>query len=169
MEEIISDDVEISLGKLSFRHLRLDSQMLDGIYAEGGKITVVSYFSARSEHTSNRALSRSMARRSPKRGVAATLVNNVALRVHYVVVIQETLTNAKVVFFHLLLRPLDALGDHGMLKNFTFLMSHLVHQRRDTLGIEETHKVVLKAHKELRGTRIALTAGTTTKLTVYTA
>ena len=47
-----------------------------------------------------------------RQGVAPAAVNSAALRVHDVVVLEQALAAAEVVFFDLLLGALDALGDH---------------------------------------------------------
>ena len=96
-------------------------------------------------------------------------VNYRTLLVHHVIVFQQTLTDTEVVFFHLLLSTLDGLGNHAVFNHLTFLESQFVHIVGDTVGSKQTHQVVFQRHEEYRRTRVTLTTGTTTQLTVYTA
>ena len=77
-------------------------------------------------------------------GVAATLVDDLTLGVHHVVVLEETLADAEVVLLDLLLRALYGLVEHAVLQYLALLEAHLVHHRRETVGGEETHQVVLQ-------------------------
>ena len=66
-------------------------------------------------------------------GVAALLIDHGALLVHHVVVFQQALTDTEVVFLHLLLGALDALGNHRTLNTLTFVEAQTVHHLRNTL------------------------------------
>ena len=102
-------------------------------------------------------------------GVAAFAVNRGTLLVHHVIVFQQTLTDAEVVFLDFLLGAFDGLGNHAVLDHIAVLVAHAVHDFRDTVGAEQTHEVVLQRDEELGAAGIALTAGTTTQLTVNAA
>ena len=93
-------------------------------------------------------------------------IHNIPLLVHHVIIFQQAFTDAKVVFFHFLLRPFDRLGDHAVLDHFAFFITHAVHKARDTLTAEHTHQVVFQRYKETGATGIALAAGTATQLPV---
>ena len=60
-------------------------------------------------------------------GVATTLVDDLTLGVHHVIVLEEALTDTEVVFLDLLLGALDGLVEHAVLEYFTFLEAHLIH------------------------------------------
>src|SRR5690606_25808150 len=96
-------------------------------------------------------------------------VDDLALRVHHVVVFQEALADTKVVFFHFLLGALYRIGDHPVLDDLSLLQAQAVHDPRDTLRHEQSHEVVFERHIELRCTRITLTSRTSAKLTVNAA
>ena len=72
------------------------------------------------------------------------LVDHLTLRVHHVVIFQQTLTNTEVVFLHLTLRTFDRFGNHGMLDHVTFFMSQTIHHPNDSLGTEQTHQIILQ-------------------------
>ena len=91
-------------------------------------------------------------------GVAAALVDDFTLGVHHVVVLQEALPDAEVVLLHLLLGPLDALGDHAGLDDLPFFVAHPVHHLAHALRAKQPHQVVLQAHVELARPRVPLTA-----------
>ena len=101
--------------------------------------------------------------------MATTLVDNLTLGVHHVVVLEETLADAEVVLLDLLLRALYGLVEHAVLQYLAFLEAHLVHHRRETVGGEETHQVVLQRDEEDGRPGVTLTPCTTTQLAVYTA
>ncbi len=62
-------------------------------------------------------------------GVAAFLVYHGALLVHYVIIFEQTLTHAEMVFLNLALGTLDALAYHAALNHLAFLESETVHDR----------------------------------------
>ena len=59
----------------------------------------------------------------------AAVVNNLALLVHHVVVVEDVLTHLKVARFDLLLRPFNGLGNHAVLYDFALFCAELVHDR----------------------------------------
>ena len=91
------------------------------------------------------------------------------LLVHHIIILQQTLPYTKVVFLHFLLRTLNALGNHRMLDDLTFLISGKVHHLGNTLATKHTHQVILEANEEHGRTRISLPTGTTTQLPIHTA
>ena len=71
--------------------------------------------------------------------------------------------------FDLALRGLDGLGDHGCLDGHVVGHVGLLHHGADLVharAAEQTHKVVFERQVELRGARVALTAGTAAQLVV---
>ena len=103
------------------------------------------------------------------KGVAALAIDGVALRVHHVVILQQTLTDAEVVLLHLFLRPFDGLGNHAVLDHFAVLQADSVHHIGYFFGAEEAHQFVFEGDVELGAARVALTAGTTAQLAVNAA
>ena len=69
-------------------------------------------------------------------GVATAGVDYVTLRVHHVVVFQQTFTDTEVVFLYLLLGTFYGLAQHIVLQNLAFLETKLIHQAGDLLGSE---------------------------------
>ena len=100
-------------------------------------------------------------------GVAAALVDDLALGVHHVVVFQKALPDAEVVLLHLLLGPLDALGDHAGLDDLPFFVAHPVHHLAHALRAKQPHQVVLQAHVELARPGVSLTARAAAQLAVH--
>ena len=76
--------------------------------------------------------------------VATFRVNNGTLLVHNVVIFQQSFTDTEVVFFHLLLRTFDRVGNHLVLDHLAFLKTEFVHNARDTVGREQTHQVIFQ-------------------------
>ena len=101
-------------------------------------------------------------------GVTAFGVDEVTLLVHDIIVFDESFTDTEVVLLDFLLRPFDGVGDHRVLDHLTFLEAQTVHDTGDTLGTEHTHQVILERYVEDGTTRVTLTTGTTTQLTVHT-
>ena len=102
-----------------------------------------------------------------KQRVAAFFINGFALDIHHIVILQEPLTRTKVVFFHLLLRPFDAVGHHRMLNDVPFFVSHFVHQPCDAVALKQAHELIFQRDIEVGGTGVALTACTTAQLPVH--
>ena len=102
-------------------------------------------------------------------GVAAALVYDLALRVHDVVVFEEALADAEVVFLDLLLRALDRLGDHAVLDHIALDVAQSVHHLGNSVRREEAHQVVLERYVELRRSGVPLAASTSPQLAVDAA
>ena len=101
--------------------------------------------------------------------MTALLVDDSALFVHHIVILEQALTYSEVVLLHLLLGILDAAGNHGMLDHLTFLKAQTVHHTGNTLAGKEAHQLILKRNKEDTATRVTLTSRTTTQLTIDAA
>ena len=95
-------------------------------------------------------------------------VDDGALLVHNIVILEQVLTDTEMVLFYLLLCILDAACDHAVLNHLAFLEAKTVHYFCNTLAGEETHQFILDADIEDAAARIALTTGTATQLTIDT-
>ena len=80
--------------------------------------------------------------------MATTLVDDLTLGVHHVIVLEKTFTDAEVVFFDLLLGALYSLVKHAVLEYFAFLEAHLVHHSSKTVGGKEAHQMVFERYEE---------------------
>ena len=60
-----------------------------------------------------------------------------------------------------LLGTLDLFGKEAILDLNRFIYTKLFKCRSCTISTEKTHKIIIKSQEELRTSRIALTAGTT--------
>ena len=98
----------------------------------------------------------------------AALVDDLALLVHHLVVLEDVLADLRVLRLDGGLGPLDGLGDHLGLDRFVVgkRSAHHVAQRA---GGEQAHQVVVEAEEEPALARVALTAGATTQLVVDAA
>src|SRR4029077_20720701 len=99
----------------------------------------------------------------------AQRIDHLALLIHHVVVVEQSLARLKVLELDALLRALDRPRDERVREDFALLRPHPVHERRDALGPEEAHQVVFERQEELRSARVALTARPTRQLTIYAA
>ena len=82
--------------------------------------------------------------------MTTTSVDNLTLRVHNIVILQQALTHTEVVLLNLLLSALDSLRHHACLDDLAILKTHTVHHRCDTLRAEEAHELILERYEELR-------------------
>ena len=101
--------------------------------------------------------------------LVALLVDDLALLVHDVVVVEDALTHGVVDLLDLALGALDGLADHASLERHVGRHVGLLHELADAVhavGAEQTHEVVLERKVELGLARIALTAGTPAELVV---
>ena len=107
---------------------------------------------------------------SPIEHLAALAVDDLALLVHHVVVLQHVLADVVVAALDALLGVFDLLGEHAVLDGHV-----LVHacsfsiMGRDAVGAEQAHQVVLQRDEELAGAGVALTAGAAAQLVVDAA
>ena len=76
--------------------------------------------------------------------------------VHHVVVLEHLLADLEVVVLHLLLGPLDGVGDHAVFEGFALLPAQTIHEAPYPRAAEEAHQVVFHGQEELRGARVAL-------------
>ena len=65
--------------------------------------------------------------------MATFFIDYFALRVHHVVVFEQTLTDTEVVLFHFPLRPFDRFGDHRVLDHFAIFKAKFIHNIYDTV------------------------------------
>ena len=100
---------------------------------------------------------------------APLAIDNLALLVHDLVILQQVLTNAEVVALDLLLRLLNGVRQHLMLNLLILRHAQRVEHSHQTLGAEETHQVVLQGNIETGLARVALTSGTAAQLVVDTS
>ena len=99
----------------------------------------------------------------------ALFVDDLALLVHDVVVLQHLFTDGKVGGFQLLLGALDGVGNELVLDGHILFQAQAVHQVLHALTAEDAHQVIFQAEEEARSTGVALTAGTAAQLVVDTA
>ena len=101
-----------------------------------------------------------------RQDVAAAAVDDLALLIHHVVVLEQMLADVEVVAFDLALRVGDGARDQAVLDGHAFLHAEAGHQPLDALGAEDAQQIVLEREEEARGARIALAAGAAAQLVV---
>src|SRR4051794_16454284 len=101
----------------------------------------------------------------------ADLVDDLALLVHHVVVLEDALADQEVLLLDLALRRLDLLREH--LRVERLLLAGLLRHRAeavedavDPVAREQAHEVVLRGDVEARLARVALAAGAAAELVV---
>ena len=77
-------------------------------------------------------------------GMTALLIDNSTLLVHHIIILNQALTDSKVVFLNLLLGTLNTLGDHRTLNHLAILETKLVHHIGNTLRGKQTHQLILE-------------------------
>ena len=104
--------------------------------------------------------------------LVALLVDDLALLVHDVVVVEDALAHGVVDLLDLALRALDGAADDLVVERHVGREVPALHGGRDAVhavGTEQAHEVILEREVELGLARVALTAGTTTQLVVDAA
>src|SRR5260370_18620204 len=94
------------------------------------------------------------------------MVDDLALLVHHVVVLEQMLADIEVVRFDLLLGILDRPRNPPMLDRNAVLHADSVHQALETVGAEDSEQVVLEREIKTRRTGIALAARTPAQLVI---
>ena len=94
------------------------------------------------------------------------LVNDLALGVHHLVVLQDVLTDLEVLRLDLVLGSLDGLGDHLVLDRHVLRDLQPPHDRGDPVVGETPHQVVFQRQVEAGLARVALAPGSSSKLVV---
>src|SRR5262249_13348284 len=97
---------------------------------------------------------------------APLAVDDLALRVHDVVVLEQVLADIEVVRFDLALRVGDGARDQAVFDRLAFLHAEAGHQALDALGAEDAQQVVFERQVEARGARGALATGAAAQLGV---
>ena len=95
----------------------------------------------------------------------AALVDDLALLVHHLVVLEDVLADLEVAVLHRALRALDGLRDHLRLER-QVVRERLAHHPVHRAGREEPHELVLEREVEAALPRVALPAGAATELVV---
>src|SRR5581483_2011025 len=98
--------------------------------------------------------------------LAALLVDDHALLVHDVVVLEDVLAHDEVLLLDLLLRVLDLLGEDRGLHRLVVRHLEARHDVLDAVAGEESHELVLAGQVEARLARVSLAAGAAAELVV---
>src|SRR3954451_14987538 len=110
---------------------------------------------------------------APHENLVAVLVDDLALLVHDVVVLEDALADEEVLLLDLLLGLLDLLRQHpgldGLLVALLVGGAEAVEDLVDPVAGEEAHEVVLGAEEEAGLTRVPLAAGAAPQLVVDAA
>jgi hypothetical protein len=105
----------------------------------------------------------------PLQDLPAHAVDDLALFVHDVVVLEEVLPDLEVPRLHPLLGGADGPRHHAVLDGLAFLHAQAVHDLLDALRAEDAEEVVLEGEIEARGAGIALAARAAAELIVDAA
>ena len=100
--------------------------------------------------------------------LVAALVDDLALLVHHLVVLEDVLADLGVALLDGVLRPLDGLGDHLRLDRHV-VGQGLAHHPVHGAGGEQAHQLVLERQVEAALARVALAAGAAAQLVVDAA
>ena len=100
-----------------------------------------------------------------KENLAALVIDNLSLLVHYVVVLENVFTDFEVASLYLLLSVFDGLGKHPC-GNRLILHAELIHHILNSVAAEKSHQIIFQRDEELGLTRVSLTSGTTSQLIV---
>ena len=98
--------------------------------------------------------------------LAALTVDDLALLVHDVVVLQHALTGLEVPALHGGLGVLDGFREHLALERSVLIQGDLLHHVLDALAAEEAQQIVLQRDVEAALAGVALTAGTAPELVI---
>ncbi len=101
--------------------------------------------------------------------IAPPRVEDLALVVHHLVVVEQALADLEVALLDLLLGLGDALADPLVVDGLAFLPADPGEGLDRPLGREDAHQVVVEAQEELAGPGVALPAGTAAQLVVDAA
>ena len=102
--------------------------------------------------------------------LVAVLVDDLALLVHHVVVLEDALADEEVLLLDLALGALDLLREHLRLDRLLLALlgrrAEAVEDAVDPVAGEQAHEVVLGGEEEARLARVALAAGAAAQLVV---
>ena len=93
--------------------------------------------------------------------LTALFVDKISLDIHNIIVLKNVTSGTEVHTLDFLLGTLDLFGKEAILDLNRFIYTKLFKCRSCTISTEKTHKIIIKSQEELRTSRIALTAGTT--------
>ena len=101
--------------------------------------------------------------------IEALRIDDFALAVDHVIVLDHALANIKVVTFDADLRLLDGLADHAVFDRFVFREAGGFHQALHIVVGEALHEFIVEAEEKTGLAGVALTAGATSQLIVNAA
>ena len=99
------------------------------------------------------------------KNLVAALINDLALLVHYFVVLENILSDFAVSLFDGGLRTLDRFRDHARFNRFVF-RKRATHHPAECASGKQAHQFVIEAEIEAAFARVSLTACTTTQLII---
>lgn len=99
----------------------------------------------------------------------ALCIYYVSLLVHYVVIVKDILSAREVFALETLLRILYGVGENRRIYRLVIGKPQPVYKSRNPVASEETHEVIFKREIKSALARVALSAGTSAELIVYTA
>jgi len=101
--------------------------------------------------------------------LVAETINDFALLVHHVVVLERPLADLEVVLLDALLGLADGAVKQGVLQFLALFEAHLLHILDDLVRAEQAHQIIFERDEEVRGAGIALARATATQLAVNAA
>ena len=101
--------------------------------------------------------------------LVAEAVDDFALLVHHVVVLERAFADLEVVLLDALLRLLDGAVEQRVLQFLAFFQAHLLHVLDDPVRAEQAHQIVFERDEEVRGAGVALARATAAQLAVDAA
>ena len=112
-----------SLLKIFLLYIKINGKIFQHIHAEAFQIIRLFVFFHQSLTYIIHVVGNIHTDSLSQQGVTSFLVDYLALRVHHIIIFQQTLTDTEVIFFHLTLCTFDGFGNHGMLDHITFLVT----------------------------------------------
>ena len=101
--------------------------------------------------------------------LATHRIDDFAMAVNNVIVLDNVLAAIEVEAFDAFLCGFKRLANHAVANRHIIINAKALHDHRDAIALEDTHKVIFARDKELSRTRIALTTTTTTELVIDAA
>lgn len=128
MVQCFADYIRVSFSEVFFFYFGLNHKMFHHLEFKGFFIFIVGILFAQPYAYRIHGVVEVDGQTLTKQCMPAALVNNIALRVHYIVVLQQVFTHTEVVLFYFFLCTLYRLRDHAMLQYFAIFMTHLIHE-----------------------------------------
>ena len=134
----------ISFRKFLFADFRFETKIFDHFQRELFVIFIPFKLSHNKRTTIEECIVQIKRQTLTKQGIPTTGINNFTLRIHHIIIFQQSFTDTEIIFFYFFLGTFDRFSNHAMLNHIAFFMSQFIHPSTQTITTKQTHQIIFQ-------------------------